>query len=93
MHIDEFFARIEGSKVDVNATVNIASMDNWTVACLVGRTVSLALNGYEDAFDGMDWEDAARELRFSAKHEGKTFTRKSIIKALDEMGYNLEDYA
>lgn len=93
MCIDEIIAQIEGSKINVTEIVDLASMDNWAVACLIGRTVSLAINGYEDAFDGMDWEDAARELRRSAKHEGETFTRISILKALDEMGYSLEDYS
>lgn len=92
MCIDEMIAIIQGSNINVNAPVDLASMDNWSAACLIGRTVSLALNGYEDAFDGVDWEDAARDLRRDAK-AGEQFTRLSIIKALCEMGYELSDYA
>lgn len=91
MLVDELFAQIDGSKINLDAPVALDTMDNWSVACLIGRTVSLVLNGYEDSFDGMDWEDAARELRRDAKN-GEQFTRRSIIKALDEMGYVLSDY-
>lgn len=93
MHIDELIARLDGAKIDMAKVVDVAAMDNWAVACLIGQTVSLALNGYEDTFDAIDWEDAARELRYSATQEGETFTRASILKALDKMGYCLEDYA
>lgn len=92
MFIDELLATIDGNKINIDAPVDLAIMDNWAAACLIGRTVSLFLNGYEDAFDGMDWEDAAEALRKDAK-DGEQFTRRTIIKALDEMGYNLPDYA
>lgn len=92
MFIDELLATIDGNKINIDAPVDLATMDNWAAACLIGRTVSLILNGYEDDFDGMDWEAAAEELRKDAK-DGEQFTRRTIIKALDEMGYNLPDYA
>lgn len=92
MFVDEFLAQIDGSQINIDAPVDLTAMDNWSAACLIGKTVSLVLNGYEDAFDGMDWEDAAREMRCDAKN-GEQFTRRSIIKALGEMGYNLLDYA
>ena len=93
MCIDEIMAILNGQAINVDTDVDMANLSNWDAACLIGKTVSLALNGYEDHFDGMDWEDAARELRHAAKHENETFTRRSIITALYEMGYDLKEYS
>lgn len=90
--VDTMQALIEGSKINLKAPVRIPA-DNWELACLIGATVSLVLNGYEDAFDGMDWEDAAVMVR-EAIHEGKKVkTRKDLIKIILKGGYNLEDYS
>lgn len=89
--VDEIMARIEGSMIDFDAPIVIPS-DDWDLACLIGKTVSLAVNGFEDNFDGMDWEDAAYELR-QAMLEGVAIdTRRKIIKLLLDCEYNLLDY-
>jgi hypothetical protein len=91
MNFDELMARIAGSNINLDAAVDLANMGTWDVACLIGRTVSLVVNGYEDHYDGVDWEGAAIELRSEARN-GEKFTRRTIIKALLEMGYCLEDF-
>ena len=89
--VDTIMAQMEGAKIDLNAPVAIPA-DTWGIACLIGRTVSLINNGYEDSFDGMDWEDAAREVRQAIREGEAVNTRMDLIKIVLECDYNLEDY-
>lgn len=90
--VDTMQAKFQGSKINLDAPVQIPTA-TWELACLIGATVSLVLNGYEDAFDGMDWEDAAREVRGAISLGKPVNTRADLIKLIREFGYNLEDYA
>jgi len=89
MQLDQIFAQIAGSTIDLDAAIQLPT-DNWELAILIGKTSSLLVNGYEDAFDAMDWTDAAEEVLISV-HEGKILdTRRKLIKfVVEDCGFPL----
>lgn len=93
MLVDKLLAQLNVYGINLESDIELPS-GQWAMACLIGRTVSLINHGFEDLFDGVDWQDAAEDV-LAAQCQGLTFrSRADIVRFLvNECGYNLEDYA
>ena len=92
MLVDQIMAQLRDAGIDLNAAIAMPT-DRWAMACLIGKTVSLLHYGYEDWFDGMDWEDAACDVLTAIEDGEDVKTRADIIRFLKDCGYDLEDYS
>lgn len=92
MLVDTIMAQLRDAGIDLNAPIAMPP-SNWEMACLIGKSVSLVNHGFEDHFDGMDWEEAALELRRAIADGADIKSRADILKYLQECNYDLTDYA